>query len=299
MKNRTSSQTGLSSQHEKTETINHTLNYKRNKYITSFYQWRIQNFPEGALTSRWGWFSPKDCMKMKEIGPRGDAPLDPPLFMDVLFIDKSPIDWSTNSVNQDNIEDSVIKPKGVFKTTKHGIKDERYFKCPKCRIHKSSTSKLNDHCKRRHDPLQCSKCSMSFSTPSGLNRHKNMHAAQRHFCPQCGKGFHFLGQLNQHSLMHHTIPTHICSFGKCRKSYLSNADLLKHVRTHKAKEQKCDKCDYCTKDKKLIQSHQHIHEDFLRYECANCGMKFWHRNQIRCHKNNPKKCVKQSNSRSY
>ena len=140
---------------------------------------------------------------------------------------------------------------------------------------------------------------MTFSTPSGLNRHRYLHAAPRHFCAQCGKGFHFQGQLNQHSLTHHTIPSHVCNFGRCRKSYLSNSDLLKHVHTHRAKEQKCDKCDYSTKDKKLLQSHQHVHEDILRYKCNMCGMKFKHGNQIRQQKNNPKKCIKRSNSPSY
>ena len=160
---------------------------------------------------------------------------------------------------RDNFDGEItVKPKGVCKTTKHGIKkhkEERYFKCPKCGIHKNSTSKLNDHYKGRHNPLKCSQCSMSFSTPSGLNRHKYMHTTPRHFCPQCGKGYHFFGQLNQHSLTHRIIPTHECNFGNCRKSYLSNSDLLKHIRTHKAKEQKCSKCDYCTKDEKLLQSH--------------------------------------------
>ena len=63
--------------------------------------------------------------------------------------------------NQNKPVNLEVKPEGVFKTTKHGIKkhkDKRYFKCPSCGIHKSSTSKLNDHYKRHHEPLKCSKC---------------------------------------------------------------------------------------------------------------------------------------------
>ena len=174
-------------------------------------------------------------------------------------------------------------PKGVFKTTKHGIvkhKNTCYFLCPVCGIHKSTTSKLNVHYRNRHKPLTCTKCSMVFNIPSALARHRYTHQKPRHFCTQCGKGYYFLGELSQHSLIHRKICTHFCNFGNCTKSYLSNADLLKHVRTHTPKEMQCTKCDYKSKDKKLLLSHMKVHEDTLRYQCKNCGQSFWHRNQI-------------------
>ena len=59
------------------------------------YQWRIQDFVDGGWGRQhqtgggnllFGQLFPKNCMKMKEIGPRGGVPrasLDPP--MSVLF----------------------------------------------------------------------------------------------------------------------------------------------------------------------------------------------------------------------
>ena len=132
---------------------------------------------------------------------------------------------------------------------------------------------------------------MSFNTPSGLARHKYTHEQPRHFCGQCGKGYYFLGELNQHSLTHHTIRTHVCNYTKCDKSYLSKADLMKHVHCHMSSLLKCEKCDYSTRNKKLLVSHQRVHEDTLRYKCDNCGQMFKHRNQARRHKLNPKLCI--------
>ena len=51
----------------------------------------------------------------------------------------------------DNPPTGSPKPgKGVFQTTEHGIKihkEERYFLCPVCNIHKASTQRLNEHFK--------------------------------------------------------------------------------------------------------------------------------------------------------
>ena len=165
-------------------------------------------------------------------------------------------------------------PKDVFKTTKHRIvkhKSTWYFLCLVCGIHKKTTSKLNVHYRNRHKPLKCDKCSMVFNTPSALARHCYTHQKPRHFCTQCGKGYYFLGELSQHSLTYQKIRTHFCNYGSCKKSYLSNTHLFKHVRTHKAKEVQCSKCEYQSKDKKLLQSHMRVHEDTLRYWCKNCG----------------------------
>ena len=179
-----------------------------------------------------------------------------------------PISWEVGTslvyVTFDQIQGEIMEmedlqsPKGVFKTTKHGIvkhKNTHYFLCLVCGIHKMMTSKLNVHYRNRHKPLKYDKCSMVFNTPSALTRHSYTHQKPRHFCTQCRKGYYFLGELSQHSLTHQKIHTHLCNYGSCTKGYLSNTNLLKHVRTHKTKEVKCTKCDYQSKEKKLLQSH--------------------------------------------
>ena len=112
-------------------------------------------------------------------------------------------DPSPDNNNRSTGEGAVF-PKGAFKTTQHGIKITkkiRYFKCPECGIHKKSTMGLNEHYKRQHKAIQCEKCDMIY-TPSGYDRHKYVHLEPRHKCDQCGKEFHFLGELHQHSTVH-------------------------------------------------------------------------------------------------
>ena len=203
-------------------------------------------------------------------------------------------DPPTKDQTDDPPTSSLTTSKGVFKTTEHGIKihkAERYFLCPVCNIHKASTQRLNEHFKRRHAAFKCEKCEKSFNTPSGLARHRYTHEQTQHFCNQCGKGYYFVGELNQHSLTHCTICTHVCNYANCNKSYLNKSDLLKHVCCHTSKMMKCKKCDYSTRNKKLLISHQQVHEDNLRYYCDKCGKMFKHRNQARRHKLNPNLCI--------
>ena len=122
-------------------------------------------------------------------------------------------------------DNNLQSPKGVFKTTKHGIvkhKNTRYFLCPVCGIHKTMTSSINVHYRNRHKPLKCAKCSMVFNTPSALARHRYTHQKP----------------------------------------------------TRKAKEVQCTKCDYRSKDKKLLKSHMQVHEDTVRYQCKTVAKGF-------------------------
>ena len=67
--------------------------------------------------------------------------------------DDDTVDLSVSS-NQQAVNpptEAEQKGKGEFKTMEHGIKiqkEERYFLCPVCNIHKASMQRLNDHFKR-------------------------------------------------------------------------------------------------------------------------------------------------------
>ena len=110
------------------------------------------------------------------------------------------------------------KPKGKLVTTDHTLqrfKKECYFRCPVCLIHKMMTFKLNEHYKRRHPPLKCEHCTMTFVTPSGLSRHKYVHTVPRYLCTDCTESFHFESQLKQHRVKHLKVQSHFCNFGSC------------------------------------------------------------------------------------
>ena len=197
-----------------------------------------------------------------------------------------------------NPQDSVT-PKGSFAMENHGLKKykpDRWFKCPVCGIHKGTMHRLNDHYKRRHKPLQCEKCEMVFNTPSGLSRHRYTHAEKGKRCTDCGKCFHFESELAQHRIMHRKVPGFKCNYGNCEWCFMNNPDLFKHIRTHKASLMHCEHCEYSTKDKCLLSNHLKMHSDDLPFKCDICGTRFRHRNQLRHHKNDPKKCNNRSKS---
>ena len=132
---------------------------------------------------------------------------------------------------------------------------------------------LNAHYRDKHKKVTCSKCSMSFTTPSTLTHHYYTHAEPRKFC-HCGKGFYFASELRVHKLTHRQIKTQMCTYPGCSKSYYSAADLAKHARIHENITWTCSKCDYSTPDKRLLHSHQHVHDRVARYTCAKCGATF-------------------------
>ena len=199
----------------------------------------------------------------------------------------------------DEPEEEPVTPKGSFATENHGLKKykpDRWFKCPICGIHKGTTHRLNNHYKRRHKPLQCEHCEMVFNTPSGLSHHRYTHAEKCKRCTDCGKSFHFESELAQHCITHRKVPGFKCNYGNCERRFMNNLDLLKHIRTHKASPMRCEHCEYSTKDKRLLSNHLKMHSDDLPFKCDICKSRFCHRNQLRRHRSDPKKCNSRSKS---
>ena len=168
------------------------------------------------------------------------------------------------------------KEKSVFKTTRVGLKKfrrKRSYKCPVCGKRYAMQCELNSHYRETHKNVKCSKCNMSFTMPSTLTWHYYTHAEPRKFC-RCGKGFYFSSELRVHKLTHRRIKTQMCIHPGCGKSYFSASDLAKHAHIHENISWNCDKCDYSTPDKRLLRSHQRVHERVSRYTCAKCGDTF-------------------------
>ena len=194
------------------------------------------------------------------------------------------------------------KPEGAFKSTSHSLVKQKlplYFHCPVCHIHKTMVLKLNMHFKLRHPPLHCGTCNATFYIPSTLSHHKYSHEPPRHKCKDCDKSFYFTGELKQHRPTHFKIRMHVCSYGKCKKSFMHRPDLLKHVRTHTNLPKSSDQCDYTTRDARLFKNHQKLHTEELPFSCELCSRKFKHCNQLRRHTMTRKGCIKHSDSPMY
>ena len=74
--------------------------------------------------------------------------------------------------------------------------------------------------------------------------------------------------------------------GKNVKSAASGLKIVHHghAKIHKKVEWKCTKCTYSTLDKRLLQSHQRVHNRVLRYTCENCGKGFIYHMQLTRHR---------------
>ena len=156
---------------------------------------------------------------------------------------------------------SIVKKKRVFVTRRVGLKKYRRkhsYKCPVCKSKYGTQGDLNSHYRERHKKVKCKKCALEFTTPSTLTRHYYTHKAPRKIC-RCGKGFYFNSELRIHKLTHRRIKIQICSHPGCGKSYFSSSDLAKHAKIHEKVEWKCTKCTYYTLDKRLLRSHQRVH----------------------------------------
>ena len=214
--------------------------------------------------------------------------------MDDIYGGDTEIDEPSNDDSSGNASIPTTNPKGKFRTRSHGLpkkkKRVRFFTCGVCGTRKTSTHDLNRHFKLRHEPLICKKCDKAFTTLSGLARHKYTHEPPRFPCDDCEKKFFFSYELKQHRVTHLKVRAHFCNYGNCKKGFMNNADLLKHVRTDTAKRMNCKKCEYSTTNPRLMQSHQKRHSNKDQFQCAKCLETFRYRNQLRRHLGDDKKC---------
>ena len=184
------------------------------------------------------------------------------------------------------IESSSRAVRKVFVTRSVGLKKfrrKRYYSCPVCNEKFNLQGHLNSHYREKHDKVKCSKCQEIFTTPCTLQRHMYTHRAPRVFC-RCGEGFYFNADLRIHKLTHRRICTQICAHPGCNCSYYSASELSKHVLIHKNISWNCSRCEYTTKDKCLLKSHQRKHDQTPHFFCTRCAKGFMYHTQWSRHK---------------
>ncbi|CAH1118038.1 unnamed protein product [Phaedon cochleariae] len=124
---------------------------------------------------------------------------------------------------------------------------------------------------------QCPDCGKSYSTFSGLSKHRQFHCAagegpKKSFsCKYCEKIYVSLGALKMH-IRTHTLP---CKCTICGKAFSRPWLLQGHIRTHTG--EKPFSCTYCNRafaDRSNLRAHLQTHSDVKKYSCATCSKTF-------------------------
>ncbi|XP_045595435.2 zinc finger protein SNAI2 [Procambarus clarkii] len=121
----------------------------------------------------------------------------------------------------------------------------------------------------------CAECSKSYSTYSGLSKHKQFHCAalgaKSFACKHCEKVYTSLGALKMH-IRTHTLP---CKCQLCGKAFSRPWLLQGHIRTHTGEKPfQCPQCDRCFADRSNLRAHLQTHADVKKYACVTCHKTF-------------------------
>ncbi|XP_066978682.1 zinc finger protein SNAI2-like [Macrobrachium rosenbergii] len=128
---------------------------------------------------------------------------------------------------------------------------------------------------RREARYSCSDCGKSYSTYSGLSKHKQFHCAalgaKSFACKHCEKVYTSLGALKMH-IRTHTLP---CKCPLCGKAFSRPWLLQGHIRTHTGEKPfQCPQCDRCFADRSNLRAHLQTHADIKKYACGTCHKTF-------------------------
>ena len=121
--------------------------------------------------------------------------------------------------------------------------------------------------------IYCNQCKKKFSTPSAHRAHQNLHALMKFICETCGKNFAFSSSMWVHQRAHSTQWLYRCFAGSCTKCYKWPQDLHCHVINHLNKKLKCPMCTYVTTEKRLLNRHKLVHDNWpevYRFCCKGC-----------------------------
>lgn len=126
-----------------------------------------------------------------------------------------------------------------------------------------------------HVKYQCDSCNKSYSTYSGLSKHKQFHCTldlKKEFtCKYCDKTYVSLGALKMH-IRTHTLP---CKCKICGKAFSRPWLLQGHVRTHTGEKPfTCVHCLRAFADRSNLRAHLQTHSDVKKYSCRSCSKTF-------------------------
>ncbi|XP_077324267.1 gastrula zinc finger protein XlCGF66.1-like isoform X2 [Lithobates pipiens] len=119
----------------------------------------------------------------------------------------------------------------------------------------------------------CTLCGKTFTSKSGIVKHRRMHSGRVVACPDCGKEFTCNSELVAHQRTHTGEKPFPCS--SCGKCFSTNTNLVAHQRIHTGeKPYACIECGKCFTSSSDLVKHQIIHTGEKPFCCLDCGKGF-------------------------
>ncbi|KAK2164347.1 hypothetical protein LSH36_65g05004 [Paralvinella palmiformis] len=146
-----------------------------------------------------------------------------------------------------------------------------------CGIQKVSNDVRENQIRKNTDPprYKCDACTKSYSTLSGVTKHKQFHCSGRirkeFSCQHCDKTYTSMGALKMH-IRTHTLP---CKCQICGKAFSRPWLLQGHIRTHTGEKPfQCTHCGRSFADRSNLRAHLQTHSDVKKYSCKHCSKTF-------------------------